>query len=263
MFFCRSWARSKKIEKIFNGTRFICLRRQSKNCKYFVNHIFKILKLIYYYYSIQAVWSIVCLLNRAKTFVKREYWDKTIIQLRATAGLRQLEEKKSKRILDEVYTILFNRFVAHNINYHFLIIIYLCFKINFIFQLKELFNKSDFVTDDNSVDIMGGDDEGVFSWFTVNILNSKIPLSKQYRIGKNKLHNFHIFLDSLVGDLNNTSVVIDLGGGSVQISYIPKGVHNTENCIYKYEMMGTDICLYSKRYLLLRSNQHIFFNSLS
>lgn len=61
--------------------------------------------------------------------------------MKATAGLRLLPEKKADAILNEA---------------------------------KKLFRSSGFHVTDNSVSIMDGVDEGLFSWFTVNFLLGKI-----------------------------------------------------------------------------------------
>lgn len=60
--------------------------------------------------------------------------------MKATAGLRLLPEKNADAILNEA---------------------------------KKLFTSSGFHVTDNSVSIMDGVDEGLFSWFTVNFLLGK------------------------------------------------------------------------------------------
>lgn len=59
-----------------------------------------------------------------------------------------------------------------------------------------MFTKSGFLVKEDSVDILSGNDEGVFSWFTVNYLLARL----------NK----------------NTLAALDLGGGSTQATFVPK-----------------------------------------
>ncbi|CAH1105013.1 unnamed protein product [Psylliodes chrysocephalus] len=107
--------------------------------------------------------TIVSLLEKAKNEIPEEYWSKTPVVLRATAGLRMLPLDQSEKLLESV---------------------------------KEVFRKASFLTRDNSVEIMDGTDEGVFSWFTVNFL-----------------------LDRLNGDPASTVAALDLGGGSTQVTF--------------------------------------------
>lgn len=48
---------------------------------------------------------------------------------------------------------------------------------NILNALQELFKKTPFLTDENSIEIMDGTDEGIFSWFTVNFLLSEYHMS--------------------------------------------------------------------------------------
>ncbi|CAG9854169.1 unnamed protein product [Phyllotreta striolata] len=81
--------------------------------------------------------TIETLLEKAKNEIPQEYWSKTPVVLRATAGLRMLPSEQSEKLLQTV---------------------------------KGVFKKSPFLTNDNAVEIMDGTDEGIFSWFTVNFL---------------------------------------------------------------------------------------------
>lgn len=67
----------------------------------------------------------------------KKLWKKTPIILKATAGLRLLEPIKADNLLNAV---------------------------------REVFRNSGFAVRDDSVEIMDGTDEGIFSWFTVNLL---------------------------------------------------------------------------------------------
>lgn len=82
-------------------------------------------------------------MDKAKKEIPEEYWHKTPLILKATAGLRLLPTEKAENLLN---------------------------------SMRELFKKTPFLTDDNSVGIMDGTDEGIFSWFTVNFLIGKYSL---------------------------------------------------------------------------------------
>lgn len=84
--------------------------------------------------------SIANLLEKAKKEIPKQYWSSTPLTLKATAGLRMLPPNEAKKLLD-----LINDFIK----------------------------KTPFLTGENSVEIMDGTDEGIFSWFTVNFLLGK------------------------------------------------------------------------------------------
>ncbi|XP_021944205.1 ectonucleoside triphosphate diphosphohydrolase 5 isoform X3 [Folsomia candida] len=106
--------------------------------------------------------SVKQLLSRAKIFIPQEHWAKTPVSLKATAGLRLLPKAKADAILEAVSNVI------KSIGFH--------------------------ATED-SVGIMDGVDEGIFSWFTVNFL-----------------------LDRIGGPVSKTVAALDLGGGSTQIT---------------------------------------------
>lgn len=85
----------------------------------------------------QGVETIANLLEKAKKEIPEEYWSKTPLILKATAGLRLLPQEKAENLLNSV---------------------------------RDLFKKAPFLTNEDSVEIMDGTDEGIFSWFTVNFL---------------------------------------------------------------------------------------------
>lgn len=112
---------------------------------------------------------LVELLTAAKTVVPENLWSSTPLVLRATAGLRLLGPEQAENLLNHV---------------------------------REVFRNSGFLVDRNSVEIMDGTDEGIFSWFTINFLLAR---------------------------LNSGSPVaaLDLGGGSTQVTFSPKDVKRT------------------------------------
>ncbi|XP_065157941.1 ectonucleoside triphosphate diphosphohydrolase 5 isoform X3 [Atheta coriaria] len=112
----------------------------------------------------KAAASINNLIEKAKDEIPQEYWQQTVLILRATAGLRLLPAAKANKLLDTI---------------------------------RELFKKVPFQTREDSVEIMDGTDEGIFSWFTVNYL----------------LHN---------SKAARTVAALDLGGGSTQVTFAPQ-----------------------------------------
>ncbi|XP_031631935.1 ectonucleoside triphosphate diphosphohydrolase 5-like [Contarinia nasturtii] len=102
------------------------------------------------------------LLLKAKKFVPKHLWKKTPAVLKATAGLRLLHSAKAEKILKEV---------------------------------RKVFSKSGFLITNNAVEIMDGDNEGVYSWFAANFLLD--------RFGSNSA----------------TVATLDLGGASMQVTF--------------------------------------------
>lgn len=76
-------------------------------------------------------------MEKVKSFVPQEQWPSTPLVLKATAGLRLLKPVEAENLLNAV---------------------------------REALSKSGFLVKDNAVEIMDGADEGIFSWFTVNVL---------------------------------------------------------------------------------------------
>lgn len=109
------------------------------------------------------------LLQEAKDVIPRDKWNVTPLVLKATAGLRLLKPEQAEGLLQ---------------------------------ACRDLFDKSGFLVNEQSVEIMDGTDEGIFSWFTINFL---------------------------LGKLNgrNTVAALDLGGGSTQVTFAPKDVSQT------------------------------------
>ncbi|XP_055640901.1 ectonucleoside triphosphate diphosphohydrolase 5 isoform X2 [Toxorhynchites rutilus septentrionalis] len=118
---------------------------------------------------IEGAASIEKLLQEAKNVIPQEKWKNTPLLLKATAGLRLLKPEQAEGLLQ---------------------------------ACKDLFVKSGFQVNDQSVEIMDGTDEGIFSWFTLNFL---------------------------LGKLNgrNTVAALDLGGGSTQVTFVPKDISQT------------------------------------
>lgn len=82
--------------------------------------------------------SLEPLLQRARKEVPHFMWEKTPITLKATAGLRLLPGDMADDILESVE--------------------------------ERIFNSGFFAAFPDAVNVMPGSDEGVYSWFTLNIL---------------------------------------------------------------------------------------------
>ncbi|KAK8729326.1 hypothetical protein OTU49_008764 [Cherax quadricarinatus] len=146
---------------------------------------------------IEGAKSLVPLLEIAKSRIPRQSWASTPLVLKATAGLRLLPVEKADALLMEV---------------------------------KKLLASSGFHTTENSVGIMDGRDEGIFSWFTVNYL-----------------------MDRVSGDPRETLVALDLGGGSTQITFVPvedETVKKTpEDYLTSISLLHKNLNLYTHSYL--------------
>ncbi|XP_066957769.1 ectonucleoside triphosphate diphosphohydrolase 5-like isoform X2 [Macrobrachium rosenbergii] len=141
--------------------------------------------------------SLIPLLELAKGRIPQEHWSSTPLVLKATAGLRLLPEEKAEALLQEV---------------------------------RKLLGGSGFHTTDNSVGIMDGRDEGIFSWFTVNYL-----------------------MDRVGGDAKETLVALDLGGGSTQITFVPVEsdtlMSTPEDYLTSISLLHRELKLYTHSYL--------------
>ncbi|CAJ0957151.1 unnamed protein product, partial [Mesorhabditis belari] len=121
-----------------------------------------------------AALSVRELLDKAHEEIPPELWEKTPIALKATAGLRLLPKGQADAILEEVQTEVLS---------------------------------SGFFLAENAVEILDGRDEGVFSWFTLNLL----------------LNTLFQKSNGLPADPapSRTVAAFDLGGGSTQVTFWP------------------------------------------
>lgn len=92
-----------------------------------------------------------------------------------------------------------------------------------------MIESSPFSHDSHSVSIMDGKDEGLFSWFTINFL-----------------------LDHLNKDIKQSAATIDLGGGSVQITFVPESTDQirkeTPDHLHRVSIHNQAVDTYSYRY---------------
>ncbi|XP_067900621.1 ectonucleoside triphosphate diphosphohydrolase 6 isoform X1 [Heterodontus francisci] len=97
-------------------------------------------------------------------------------------------------------------------------------------KVKEVFQLSPFLVTNGCVSIMDGTDEGISAWITVNFL-----------------------IDSLQESKHNTAGILDLGGGSTQITFLPHNEMTLQtspiNYITSIQMFNSTYTLYSHSYL--------------
>lgn len=100
---------------------------------------------------------------------------------------------------------------------------------NLLNTVRDLFQNSGFLVDDDDVEIMDGTDEGIFSWFTVNFLLGRLSTG-------------------------NTVAALDLGGGSTQVTFAPKDPKqnpNFANFMHKVPVGNGEIEVFTTSYLNL------------
>ncbi|XP_043466172.1 ectonucleoside triphosphate diphosphohydrolase 5-like [Leptopilina heterotoma] len=145
---------------------------------------------------IEATKSLGILVEKAKSAIPSSEWGDTPLLLKATAGLRLLPADKANRILEVTRNFL---------------------------------NSSGFQLNENSVSIMEGVDEGIFSWVTANFLLGRF--SQQGT-------------QSLVA-------VIDLGGGSTQVTYRPneENIKALNHSIHNISVFNQKMSVFTHSYL--------------
>ncbi|XP_064599876.1 ectonucleoside triphosphate diphosphohydrolase 5-like [Liolophura sinensis] len=140
--------------------------------------------------------SLVPLLDLALTKIPLAKRKKTPVALKATAGLRLLPGNQAEVILNQVHSVI---------------------------------RSYPFRSQNDSVQIMDGSDEGIFSWMTVNFLLGSLT-------GKNKM-----------------VAALDLGGGSTQITLVPNDPVTYEKApkdfLTNVKLFGTNYRLYTHSYL--------------
>ncbi|XP_041972294.1 ectonucleoside triphosphate diphosphohydrolase 5 isoform X2 [Aricia agestis] len=137
--------------------------------------------------------TIVQLIKKAEFLIPREKRRATPLVVRATAGLRLLPPAKAQELIDQVSLAI---------------------------------SKLGYDVGTNGVEIMEGSDEGIFIWYTVNLL-----------------HNL------LAGE---TMAALDLGGGSTQITYrVPDDDDSYPPADRFVVPAGNNITLYTHSYLRL------------
>uniref|UniRef100_A0A8C6SK52 nucleoside diphosphate phosphatase n=1 Tax=Neogobius melanostomus TaxID=47308 RepID=A0A8C6SK52_9GOBI len=98
-------------------------------------------------------------------------------------------------------------------------------------QVQSVFDESPFLVPDNSVSIMDGTNEGILAWITVNFLTGHLQTQTQKTVG-----------------------ILDLGGGSTQITFLPK-LRKTfesvpsEDYVVRFDILNSTFELYTFSYL--------------
>ncbi|KAM9354327.1 ectonucleoside triphosphate diphosphohydrolase 5-like [Pholidichthys leucotaenia] len=98
-------------------------------------------------------------------------------------------------------------------------------------QVQHVFDESPFLVPDNSVSIMNGTNEGILAWISLNFLTGHLKAQSKKTVG-----------------------ILDLGGGSTQITFLPKLRKTIESVprpdyIARFEFFTTTYELYTHSYL--------------
>ncbi|KAM6954611.1 ectonucleoside triphosphate diphosphohydrolase 5 [Aplochiton taeniatus] len=97
-------------------------------------------------------------------------------------------------------------------------------------QVQDVFDGSPFLVPDDSVSIMNGTNEGILAWVTVNFLTGHLYAQSKKTVG-----------------------ILDLGGGSTQITFLPKCTKTIETAaadyIARFDMFNSTYELYTHSYL--------------
>ncbi|XP_059212393.1 ectonucleoside triphosphate diphosphohydrolase 5-like isoform X2 [Centropristis striata] len=98
-------------------------------------------------------------------------------------------------------------------------------------QVQHVFDESPFLVPDNSVSIMNGTNEGILAWVSVNYLTGHLNAQTKKTVG-----------------------ILDLGGGSTQITFLPKLRKTIESVpvadyVARFDISNTTFELYTYSYL--------------
>ncbi|XP_061757070.1 ectonucleoside triphosphate diphosphohydrolase 5-like isoform X2 [Nerophis ophidion] len=95
-------------------------------------------------------------------------------------------------------------------------------------QVQRVFDESPFLVPDNSVSIMDGTSEGILAWISVNFLSGHLHAQTNHTVG-----------------------ILDLGGGSTQITFLPQAKANLEkiNDDGRFHIFNSSFALYTRSYL--------------
>ncbi|XP_026482349.1 ectonucleoside triphosphate diphosphohydrolase 5-like [Ctenocephalides felis] len=96
-------------------------------------------------------------------------------------------------------------------------------------KVQEEFKKTDYKVEDHAAGMLSGSDEGMFSWFTVNYLKDTLDQSKTY-------------------------AALEMGGGSAQVTYIPKDNYKNDLKEDIHDVPYNNLQVFSKSYLGLGIN---------
>uniref|UniRef100_A0A3Q2TLW0 nucleoside diphosphate phosphatase n=1 Tax=Fundulus heteroclitus TaxID=8078 RepID=A0A3Q2TLW0_FUNHE len=98
-------------------------------------------------------------------------------------------------------------------------------------QVQHVFDESPFLVSDNSVSIMNGTNEGVLAWISLNFLTGHLKAPAMKTVG-----------------------ILDLGGGSTQITFLPKRRQTIESApgddyVARFDFLNSTSELYTHSYL--------------
>ncbi|XP_013887620.1 ectonucleoside triphosphate diphosphohydrolase 5 isoform X2 [Austrofundulus limnaeus] len=98
-------------------------------------------------------------------------------------------------------------------------------------QVQHVFDESPFLVPDNSVSIMDGTNEGILAWLSLNFLTGHLNADAKKTVG-----------------------ILDLGGGSTQITFLPKLKRTAESApvadfVARFDFFNSTFELYSHSYL--------------
>ncbi|XP_031722010.1 ectonucleoside triphosphate diphosphohydrolase 5 isoform X2 [Anarrhichthys ocellatus] len=98
-------------------------------------------------------------------------------------------------------------------------------------QVQHVFDESPFLVPDNSISIMNGTYEGILAWISVNYLTGHLNAQTKKTVG-----------------------ILDLGGGSTQITFLPKLRKTIESVpvadyVARFDISNTSFELYTYSYL--------------
>ncbi|XP_037541272.1 ectonucleoside triphosphate diphosphohydrolase 5 [Nematolebias whitei] len=98
-------------------------------------------------------------------------------------------------------------------------------------QVQHVFDESPFLVPDDSVSIMDGTNEGILAWISLNFLTGHLNVNTRRTVG-----------------------ILDLGGGSTQITFLPKLKTTIESApvtdfVARFDFFNSTFELYSHSYL--------------
>jgi hypothetical protein len=126
--------------------------------------------------------------------------------------------------------------------------------------VSDLVTASPFLVNDDSVVVMSGTDEGVFAWFTLNVLLDRMGAISEfctYQIRFTVVPLIALFFAASCADKaapdNATAVALDLGGGSTQVTFRPLEdqtfVDLPDDFEHTLSVFGTSVRLYTHRFV--------------
>ncbi|KAI0210782.1 Ectonucleoside triphosphate diphosphohydrolase 1 [Lamellibrachia satsuma] len=164
------------------------------------------------------------LVAHAKENVPQTQTDKTPIYLMATAGIRLLMEAKADAVMGKIHTLLSDKAVNP-------------------FKFRRIQSR-----------VLSGEEEGVFAWLAVNYLNNVFPVDGG-PLFEESASSSHTEKHEVPEDRNTSWGIVELGGASLQIAFIPAGSLLANK--FPVKVLGTYYPLYVHSYLGVGQDQII------